>query len=42
MTTIFHNIDLFRIINKYTDLRSFCERITDFSGLCNVHNLTLP
>ena len=25
MSNIFHNIDLFRIINDYTDLRSLCD-----------------
>ena len=25
MSNIFHNIDLFRIINEYTDLRSLCD-----------------
>ena len=33
MTNIFTNIDLFRIINEYTDLRSLCDTCSLFSIL---------
>ena len=41
MTTIFHNIDLFRIINEYTDLRSFCDTCRSFATLKKYINYKL-
>ena len=31
MATIFTNLDLFRIIYEYTDLRSFCDTCRSFA-----------
>ena len=31
MTNLFFNIDLFRIINEYTDLRTLCDTCVLFS-----------
>ena len=39
---LFTNPDLFRYIDKYTDLRSLCDKITDVSALKNVPILMLP
>ena len=41
MNNIFHNIDLFRIINEYTDLRSLCDTCILFSTLKKYINYKL-
>ena len=41
MSNIFHNIDLFRIINEYTDLRSLCDTCSLFITLKKYINYIL-
>ena len=41
MTNIFTNIDLFRIINEYTDLRSLCDTCLLFATLKKYINYKL-
>ena len=41
MITIFHNIDLFSIINEYIDLRSLCDICRPFTTLKKYINYKL-
>ena len=41
MSNIFHNINLFRIINEYTDLRSLCDTCSLFITLKKYINYIL-